>query len=85
MKATQDECLSLEQRLAALEASLAELPAESRDLIVRYYEGEKSVRIRNRRALAEQLGIPPNALRIRMHRLREKLERRVAEHLRQAR
>lgn len=85
MKTAQDERLSLEQRLAALEASLAELPGESRDLIVRYYEGEKSVRIRNRRALAEQLGIPPNALRIRMHRLREKLERRVAEHLRQAR
>jgi RNA polymerase sigma factor (sigma-70 family) len=85
MKVTEHERLSLEQRLAALEASLSELPAESRDLIVRYYEGEKSVRIRNRRALAEQLGIPPNALRIRMHRLREKLEYRVAEHLRQAR
>jgi len=85
MKVTEPERLSLEQRLAALDASLSELPTESRDLIVRYYEGEKSVRIRNRRALAEQLGIPPNALRIRMHRLREKLEHRVAEHLRQAR
>jgi RNA polymerase sigma factor (sigma-70 family) len=85
MKTTEHERLSLDQRLAALEASLAELPAESRDLIVRYYEGEKSARIRNRRALAEQLGIPPNALRIRMHRLREKLERRVAQHLKDVR
>jgi DNA-directed RNA polymerase specialized sigma24 family protein len=34
--------------------------------------------------MAERLGIPQNALRIRMHRIRERLERRFSEQLRQS-
>jgi len=53
---------------------LQSLPEESRDLILRYYHGERQVRIRNRKALAGELGVPLNALRNRALRLRDKLQ-----------
>jgi RNA polymerase sigma factor (sigma-70 family) len=70
-----------ERLLQVLEQCIEELPAENRDLIIRYYQGEKSDKIRNRKAMAHQLGIPPNALRIRVHRIREKLERAIEDRL----
>jgi RNA polymerase sigma factor (sigma-70 family) len=63
-----------ERRLACLEGCLERLAPESRRLLLEYYEGEKGPRIARRQALADQLGIAPNALRIRVHRLRERLE-----------
>jgi len=53
---------------------LLSLPPATRTFILRYYEGDKQVRIRNRRAMSEELGIPLNALRNRALRLRERLE-----------
>lgn len=50
------------------------LPTANRDLIIRYYRGEQRLKIVNRRALAEELGISINALSIRACRIREKLE-----------
>jgi DNA-directed RNA polymerase specialized sigma24 family protein len=73
------ERYSLEQRLDCLEYCLQQLSHENRQLIISYYQGEKGERIKNRRLLAERFRIPPNALRIRIHRIREKLERQVAE------
>jgi RNA polymerase sigma factor (sigma-70 family) len=55
------------------------LPADHRDLIVNYYHGETSVKIAKRKELASSLGIPLNALRIRAHRIREKLETCVTQ------
>lgn len=49
-----------------------------RDLLVRYYQGERS--IRSRKALAEELGVPMNALRIRAHRLRRRVEQHMARY-----
>ena len=66
-----------EQRLDCLERCLAELSSKDRDLIRQYYQGETGVKIHNRRRLAETLGIPINALRIRALRIREKLEQCV--------
>ena len=63
-----------ETRLRCLETCLARLAPESRHLITRYYHGQRSVKIENRKALAEDLGIPINALRIRSHRVRASLE-----------
>jgi RNA polymerase sigma factor (sigma-70 family) len=74
----REERLAAERRLGCLEECLGELPAETRRLVVAYYEGEEGVKIRNRRELAEELGVSVNSLRIRMHRIREKLERCVA-------
>lgn len=56
---------------------LYELPIESRQLIMQYYQDEKRQKINNRLALAERLGIPLNALRSRAQRIRDRLEQCV--------
>jgi RNA polymerase sigma factor (sigma-70 family) len=63
-----------QQRLECLTHCLEQLPADGRQLIVAYYEGDSRSRIVNRRRLTESLGIPNQALRSRAVRLREKLE-----------
>jgi DNA-directed RNA polymerase specialized sigma24 family protein len=63
-----------ERRLDCLERCLQTLAQPDRDLIGEYYQGETSVKIQNRRLLAERLAIPLNALRIRALRIRERLE-----------
>ena len=45
-----------------------------RKLILSYYEGA-ATKIENRKQMAESLGISVNGLRIRVHRIREKLEK----------
>lgn len=57
------------------ERCLATLPEDGRSLLLRYYEGERSSKIENRRRLAALLGVTDNALRSRVQRLRERLER----------
>ena len=54
---------------------LAALSAESRALILGYYQGEQSEKISNRRRLAASLGLSENALRSRVQRVRNRLER----------
>lgn len=56
---------------------LAGMPENSRSLLLRYYEGERNVKIANRRRLASLLGLTENALRSRVQRLRDRLERCV--------
>lgn len=68
-----------EQRLECLESCAAKLPTDTRDLIVSYYEEEEGAKIKNRQRLAESMGVPMNALRIRAHRIRAKLEKCVME------
>ena len=63
----------LQARVDCLKICLASLPVKDRDLIVQYYEGEGSTKIQRRKALADRLGTPANALRIKACRLREKL------------
>ena len=66
-----------DERMEALQECLDRLPPSSRDLILDYHEGERRGRIDNRRAIAARLDIPLNALRIRVHRIRTRLERCV--------
>ena len=73
--ATETE--ELDDRLDRLERVLDALPGESRSLLLEYYQGEKSVRIQRRKALAGRFGISDNALKIRIHRLREMLQERL--------
>ena len=61
-------------RLRCLEHCLGKLPIESQNLIMKYYHDEKRAKIDRRKQLAEALGIPLNALRIRAHRIRTALE-----------
>lgn len=60
-----DECLST-------------LSATNREIILRYYTGERRTKIEARRELAQSLGIDLNALRVRAHRIRTQLETCVA-------
>jgi DNA-directed RNA polymerase specialized sigma24 family protein len=66
-----------ERRLVCLDRCLHGLPADSRELIVEYYRGDKRGRIEARRAQAERLGIRSEALTNRAQRVRDKLERCV--------
>jgi DNA-directed RNA polymerase specialized sigma24 family protein len=59
------------------ERCLTELPADGRTLILRYYQGERSEKISNRRQMAASLGLSENALRSRVQRLRDRLEQCV--------
>ncbi len=56
------------------ETCLKKLSDDSRELIVAYYREQRRAKIKLRKELAERLGIPLNALRIRAHRIRTKLE-----------
>ena len=62
-----------ESCVECLRSCLSHLSQENRDLILRYYQGEKGEKIRNRKVLTELLGIPSNILRMRALRVREKL------------
>jgi DNA-directed RNA polymerase specialized sigma24 family protein len=62
-------------RIVCFERCLDSLPPENRDLIVGYYEEERRAKIELRQELADRLQIPMNALRIRAHRIRVKLEK----------
>ena len=61
-------------RLGCLEGCLEGLDGEKRELILSYYQGERSAKISARRTLAETLDIRPTTLRLRALRIREKLE-----------
>jgi DNA-directed RNA polymerase specialized sigma24 family protein len=67
------------QRIECFEFCLQSLPPENHVLILDYYRDEKSARIALRKRLAEKLGTPLNALRIRAHRIRIQLEQCVGE------
>lgn len=68
-----------QELLECLERCLQELSPEDCQLIRRYYQGEKSTKIVNRQKLASELDLGVNALRIRAHRIRARLEACVEE------
>ena len=67
----------MQHRLECMEACFAALPPETRRMMVDYCTVDKASKRRAREALAERLGMSVNSLRIRVHRLREQLERCV--------
>jgi RNA polymerase sigma factor (sigma-70 family) len=67
-------------RLDSLRECLQTLEHDQRRLLLRYYQDEQ--RIRSRKGLCDELDIPMNALRIRVHRLRKKVETCIQEKLR---
>jgi RNA polymerase sigma factor (sigma-70 family) len=64
----------LEHRVEALRLSLEELSHDDRFLILNYYKGDKSDKIKSRKMLSELLGIGASTLRMRAMRIREKLQ-----------
>ena len=63
-----------EARVLCLRRCLSQLSTENRDLILSYYQGDKGVKIKNRKGLTQLFGIPSNTLRMRALRVRERLQ-----------
>jgi DNA-directed RNA polymerase specialized sigma24 family protein len=62
---------------ACFERCLGALSVESRTLVLEYYVAERRAKIDNRRRLARTLGLSESALRNRVQRVRDRLERCV--------
>jgi hypothetical protein len=62
-----------ERERACLDRCLALFGSDERSLVLGYFEGEKGARIARRSTLARELGISPNALRLKIHRLTGRL------------
>jgi DNA-directed RNA polymerase specialized sigma24 family protein len=72
-------------RLRCLDGCLERLPDDQRRLVLGYYAGDGSARIAGRTELAEEKGIDRNALRVRVHRLRQGLEECLGQCLKEQR
>jgi hypothetical protein len=68
-----DPSADKERRHACLEECLGKLKEQQRDLILRFHEGEKQIRIENRKKLAGGLGINTKALSLRAFRIHREL------------
>ena len=71
---TDDEKAIKEKMLNCLEQCAGKLEPLNREIIIRYYAGKERIKIENRRAMADELGITVNALSIRACRIRDKIE-----------
>jgi RNA polymerase sigma factor (sigma-70 family) len=65
---------TIERRRKCLSKCLLKLPEDKRGLILTYYAKEKQAKIIHRAAMARQLGLSMEALRVRMLRIRVSLE-----------
>ncbi|MDX2042068.1 MAG: sigma-70 family RNA polymerase sigma factor [Acidobacteriota bacterium] len=74
-----DETADDDERRNCFDRCLNELPAENRRLVLSYYQHDKRQKIDGRQALADQLGLPLNALRSRVQRIRDRLEQCVRQ------
>lgn len=68
------EAEARERRLECLDRCLGALPDDSRELILEYYQRHRGAQIEHRQRVAEERGIALNALRLRVHRIRARLE-----------
>jgi RNA polymerase sigma factor (sigma-70 family) len=59
---------------ACLSQCMQHLPEQTREIILHYYRGERQVKIRSRKELAERLGIKVENLRLRAQRVRADLK-----------
>jgi len=69
----QVESEELEQRAECLRRCLDKVLPDNRELILQYYEGEKSRKIQNRKELMKKLQLTESTLRMRALRIRESL------------
>jgi DNA-directed RNA polymerase specialized sigma24 family protein len=70
----EEEMFEDERRIECLKHCKTELSPDNWELIIEYYRGETAEKIKNRKLLAEKLKLSPNALNIRAHRIRKRLE-----------
>lgn len=70
MLASPTDANRIEMEYSCLDRCIDRLTRNNRDLLLRYYGGEGRAETELRRVLADELGIAPNALRIRAYRIR---------------
>lgn len=80
----RDDLNEKEQRHECLERCLGKLPPETCQMVLTYYKSDKTEKIERRKEMAAELGVSPNTLRIRMHRLRTTLQECMRQCLEQA-
>ena len=80
-----NENAELEEVYGCLEECLNTLPKVDKDALFTYYRGEKQEKIEHRKELSLRLGIETNALRVRIHRLRQMMNACVRHCLEQKR
>jgi len=78
---TQDDPEEIELRMGFLDRCLEQLDSSERNLILKFYEGEKREKIENRKKLASELSINTRALSLRALRLRRQLLNCMRKHL----
>jgi RNA polymerase sigma factor (sigma-70 family) len=66
-----------EELFEQLEACIGQLSHEDRELILTYYQGNGRNKINHRKKLAEELGIPLGALRVRVSRIVSRLRKQA--------
>lgn len=69
-----DHIQAAEENAPCLQECLDNLEPESRWLILEYFQDNKQIKIDNRKALAQQLNTTAQALRMRVHRIKEILK-----------
>jgi RNA polymerase sigma factor (sigma-70 family) len=74
----------VERNYECLDHCMEGLDAESRELVLKYYQQEKRAKIDHRKELADRLGIALNTLRMRVHRIKAILQQCVGECLKQS-
>ena len=72
---SNDEDEIKDKRFECLDKCLAEFPAEKREILINYFDTDEATMIPTRKKLSEKLGINLNSLRIRVSRLKTKLEK----------
>ena len=82
-KQIEEEYEDIEQEYECLDHCIGRLTPANRELILEYYREEKQAMIENRKRLAERMGVTPNALRVRADRIRNNLQKCVANCLKQ--
>jgi RNA polymerase sigma factor (sigma-70 family) len=73
----------IEREHMCLEQCLGHLPEQDRERLLLYYGQEQRVKIDQRKELSRRLGIAPNALRIRIHRIKSVLKDCLEDCMRQ--
>ncbi len=74
----------IEQEFRCLEECIERLSPENRYLLLEYYSAEGKEKAEKRKKLADELGIAPNALRIRAYRIRQSLQECVEKCVKRA-
>jgi DNA-directed RNA polymerase specialized sigma24 family protein len=75
------ERLDHEKRISCLRKCLAKLSDSDRGLAIQYYGAEEEKQKYHRQKLAEEFGLTMDALRVRMNRMRERLQQCVTDWL----